>query len=104
MIIAGMYSFNGGKKVVESRFGAELREIEQIIAAVDSQAHKTKVSKEKTMPGRMLYRPGSLNKAFRKEFEVRHWQKKSAVSIPLNITLAGIRLPLQRLLSEKWIL
>ena len=75
MIIAGLYSFNGGKEIIESRFHSELREIEQIIAAVDSETHKTKVSKEKTMSGRVLYRPASLNKAFRTEFEARHWQK-----------------------------
>jgi hypothetical protein len=51
MIIAGMYSFNGGKEAVEARFARELREIKKIIVAVDSAKHKTKVSKEKTMPG-----------------------------------------------------
>jgi hypothetical protein len=75
MIIAGVYSFNGGKEVIESGFVAELREIEQIIAAVDGAKHKTKISKEKTMPGRILYKPGSLNKAFRVEFEARQWRK-----------------------------
>jgi len=75
MIIAGVYSFNGGKEAIQSGFAAELREIEQIIAAVDSARYKTKVSKEKTMPGRYLYRPGSLNRAFRAEFEARQWRK-----------------------------
>jgi len=75
MIIAGMYSFNNGLQVMKSRFGSELEEIQQIIATVESHPHKTKVSKEKTMLGRMLYKPSSLNKAFRKEFEARHWQR-----------------------------
>ena len=75
MIVAGIYSFNGGKEAIEANFGAELREVEQAIAAVDSAAHKTKVSKEKTMPGKMLYKPGSLNKAFDREFEIRGWKK-----------------------------
>lgn len=75
MIIAGVYSFKNGKAVLEAKFGSELQEVEQIIAAVDSTIHKTKVSKEKTMPGRILYRPGSLNKAFRQEFTARRWQK-----------------------------
>ena len=74
MIIAGVYSFNGGKEIIESKFGSELREVEDVVVSVDSTAHKTKVSREKTMPGRMLYRPRSLNKAFRSEFEARHWQ------------------------------
>ena len=75
MIIAGLYSFNGGKEVIESRYAKELREIKQVIAAVDSAEHKTKVSKEKTMPGRILYKPRSLNEAFRAEFEARNWHK-----------------------------
>jgi hypothetical protein len=75
MIIAGMYSFNNGLRIMKSKFGSELEEIQEIIAAVESRPYKTKVSREKTMPGRMLYKPGSLNKAFRKEFEALHWQK-----------------------------
>jgi len=75
MIIAGVYSFNGGKEAVASRYAKELRDIRQIIAAVESAEHKTKVSKEKTMPGKILYRPGSLNKVFRAEFEARDWHK-----------------------------
>jgi hypothetical protein len=75
MIIAGIYSFKDGKEAIESRFGAELQEIEQIISTIDSASHKTKTSKEKTMPGKILYKPGSLNKAFKAEFEARQWQK-----------------------------
>ena len=75
MIIAGVYSFNRGKEVIEDKYGNELRQIEQIIATVDSRLHKTKISKERTMRGRQLYKPGSLNKAFRQEFESRQWQK-----------------------------
>jgi len=75
MIIAGIYSFNGGQEVVEARYAAEFGEINRIIAAVDGEAHRTKVSKEKTMPGKMLYKPSSLNKAFRAEFEASGWRK-----------------------------
>jgi hypothetical protein len=73
VIIAGIYSFNNGKEIVASRFAAELHDVEQIIAAVDSSQHKTKSSREKTMPGKILYSPPSLNKAFRREFEARGW-------------------------------
>ncbi|MBI3360246.1 MAG: restriction endonuclease [Chloroflexi bacterium] len=75
MIIAGIYSFHGGQDAIRSRFSSELEETEQIIAAIDSSKHKTKVSKEKTMPGRKLYKPGALNKAFKAEFEARGWQR-----------------------------
>jgi hypothetical protein len=76
MIIAGEYSFNGGKEAVAARFARELREIKQVIAAVDSVAHKSKISKEKTMSGKVLYKPRSLNRAFREEFEARDWHKR----------------------------
>lgn len=75
MKIAGIYSFNRGREIIESEFKAELREIEQVITAISSRTHKTKISKEKTMRGKRLYKPHSLNSAFREEFESRDWHK-----------------------------
>lgn len=74
MIIAAKYSFNGGQEFIARKYRRLLAQIEVIVSAVDSNQHKTKSSKEKTMPGRMLFNPISLNKAFKKEFENRHWQ------------------------------
>ena len=76
MIVAGIYSFNGGKEAIETHYGAELREVEQVIAAVNSQEHQTKTSREKTMPGRQLYSPASLNRAFKQEFTRRGWHNR----------------------------
>lgn len=82
MKIAGVYSFNNGKTVIESKFAAELSEVKQAIAAVDSAQCKTKTSREKTMPGKTLYSPRALNRAFKTAFEACssvpqqfHWQK-----------------------------
>ncbi len=36
--------------------------------------HIVKESKEKTMPGKMLYSPISLNKAFKREFTRYNWK------------------------------
>lgn len=77
MRIAGIYSFKGGQEIVEAKFAAEMREIEAIVGAVDGQSHKVKLSKEKTMPGKMLYKPASLNRAFHHEFVIRGWQDKN---------------------------
>ena len=74
MIIAGIYSFNGGKEIVESKFAHELKEVKEVIAAVDSSKYKTKISREKTMPEKVLYSPDSLNKAFGQEFSQRKWK------------------------------
>ncbi|HLF25200.1 MAG TPA: BglII/BstYI family type II restriction endonuclease [Anaerolineae bacterium] len=74
MILAGMYSFKGGKEIIESRFASELRDVKEVIAAVDSRIHKTKVSRERTKLDKILYSPDSLNRAFRQEFEKRRWK------------------------------
>jgi hypothetical protein len=75
MIIAGMYSFNGGREVIETRYTAELREVGQIITATASLQCRTKTSREKTMPGKTLYSPRALNKCFKQGFEARDWRK-----------------------------
>ncbi len=77
MRIAGIYSFKGGREIIEAKFATELREIEAIIGAVDGQSHKVKPSREKTMPGRMLYKPASFNKAFHYEFVSHGWRDKN---------------------------
>jgi len=76
MIIAGRYSFNDGLNVVRSRYSNLLREITYIVKQVEASKCKTKKSKEKTMPGRVLYSPMALNKAFKKEFEKLGWECK----------------------------
>lgn len=75
MIIAGIYSFNHGAEFIASSYPAELEEVKQIIAAVDSTNCKTKTSREKTRLGKALYSPRALNKAFAKEFKKRGWEK-----------------------------
>ncbi|WP_198018722.1 hypothetical protein [Chloroflexus sp. Y-396-1] len=47
MIIAGIYSFNDGKNRIRSGYSAELEEVKEVIAAVDSTQCKTKTSQEK---------------------------------------------------------
>lgn len=73
MKIAGTYSFNGGREALETRFAAELSEVERLIESVDSEQCKTKTSREKTMPGRKLYSPRALNKAFKTTFTTQSW-------------------------------
>jgi hypothetical protein len=71
MIIGGIYSFNKGREVIEANYPHELAEVIEIIQTVDSIKHKTKISAEKTMLGRLLYKPVALNSAFKQKF-VRH--------------------------------
>lgn len=52
------------------------KEIQGVIASVDAGACKTKVSKEKTMRGKLLYSPIAMNKAMAKGFSARKWQPR----------------------------
>lgn len=54
MRIVGIYSFNKGQEEVARRYPSLLKEIEHVISTIDSTRFKTKVSKEKTMPGKLL--------------------------------------------------
>ena len=54
-------------------------EIKSVIALVDAETCKTKVSKEKTMKGKLLYSPIDMNKAFAKLLHTNQW-KESRVS------------------------
>lgn len=76
MIIAGRFSFNNGAEAVNNKYPHLLKEIEEIISLVDSENCKTKKSKEKTMPGKILYSPQELNKEFKRLFFGRGWRKK----------------------------
>ncbi|TAN37304.1 MAG: restriction endonuclease [Verrucomicrobia bacterium] len=73
MKIAGMYSFNGGEKVVRAKYPELLEEITRCIGAIDASKCKTKKSKEKTMRGKMLYAPKKLNKQFKLLLHPQGW-------------------------------
>lgn len=49
MIVAGIYSFNHGREIIETQFAAELDEVKQAIAAVISAQYRIKTSQEKTI-------------------------------------------------------
>jgi hypothetical protein len=51
------------------------KEIETVINVVDAEKCKTKVSKEKTMKGTLLYSPIEMNNAFKTELSKYHWEE-----------------------------
>jgi hypothetical protein len=51
------------------------KEIENVIKAVDAEKCKTKVSKEKTMKGTLLYSPIEMNESFKIELTKYHWEE-----------------------------
>ena len=53
-------------------------EIKAVIRAIDASEHRVKVSREKTMAGKLLYSPAHLNKAFHAAFDKTKWKSESA--------------------------
>ncbi len=80
MIIAAAYSFKDGKQVIEAQFSTELHEVKQVFASIDPSLYKTKVGREKTKTGRMLYSPRALNAAIEQQFKLRGWTKHKILS------------------------
>jgi len=86
MKVVEEFSHKGGKEFIRDKFPGELDEIYQIISRVDLNSYRTKVSKEKTMPGKMLYSPIELNKAFKREFESLGWSsyRENRIVLPFG--------------------
>lgn len=72
MNIAAAYYFNNFEKYFWD-YKDEMREIGEIIEFVNSAEYKIKESREKTMPGKLLYDPRSLNDAFKDAFISKGW-------------------------------
>ena len=86
MRVVEEFDHKAGKAFISGKFPKELEEIYEVISRVDLSRNKTKVSKEKTMPGQMLYSPIELNKAFKKEFESFNWSsyKQNRINLPFG--------------------
>ncbi|MDR3094235.1 MAG: hypothetical protein LBU62_06310 [Bacteroidales bacterium] len=72
--IVAKYDFNGGNNRVASNYAKEYTEIERAIGDIDATQFKTKISKERTMPGRKLFSPSAINEEFRKLLEPMGWK------------------------------
>ncbi len=73
MIIAAEYSLNNGKDYITKNFPDQLAEVYNVINYVDASKCFDKVSKEKTMKGKLLYSPASLNDKFKNGFFKKGW-------------------------------
>lgn len=76
MKIGGIYSFNGGAEAMQRSYPSQLAEIESVISSVDANLYKDKISAEKTTPGKRLFRPRTLNRAFTAGFSRYKWQSQ----------------------------
>lgn len=76
MRIAAQYSHLNGLEYMLVHRRELWDEILDVIARVDAEACRTKISKEKTMPGRMLFSPKDMNDKFKASFEKLGWMQR----------------------------
>ena len=75
MQIAASYSHLNGLEFLMVHQPELWAEIQDVIANVDAESHRTKESKEKTKAGKMLYAPKELNIEFKDRFESLGWDE-----------------------------
>ncbi len=75
MRIVATYSHLNGEEYLLARCPKIYSEIKKVIASVNASRFQTKVSKEKTMPGRMLFDPAAINEEFKKFFRLSGWDE-----------------------------
>lgn len=73
MKIAALHSHLNGHEWLLVHENKIWDEIGVTIQAINANRYKTKISKEKTMRGRVLYAPKEFNKAFSRRFERAGW-------------------------------
>ncbi len=73
MKIAEKYSHLNGEEYLIVHHKDLHKEIKEVIAHIDAEKLKTKVSKEIRKEGTNLYSPVELNKEFHREFSKRNW-------------------------------
>jgi len=76
MQIGASYSHLNGVEYLMVHRPKLWQEIQDVIAQVDADTCKTKISREKTMPGRKLYSPIDMNREFKKGLEASKWSER----------------------------
>ena len=75
MKIKEVYSHLNGLEYLMVRKKGMWKEIQAVVSAVDATSCKTKVSKEKTMAGKLLYSPPAMNANFKKLLVGKGWEE-----------------------------
>ena len=75
MKIGAKYSHLNGEEYLLVHHKKEYKELLSVIKAIDASTHKTKISKEKTMMGKSLYSPDSINKDFKARLGALGWNE-----------------------------
>ena len=72
------YSHLNGLEFLLVHKPALWNEIQEIIASVDAESCRTKVSKERRSKGELLYAPIALNRALCEGFMIHDWTERRA--------------------------
>jgi len=75
MKIAETYSHLNGLEYLLVHKPKLWKEIQSVIASVDADKCRTKISKEKTMKGKMLFSPIDMNASFKKLLREKDWEE-----------------------------
>jgi hypothetical protein len=97
MKIAETYSHLNGLEFLLVHKPTLWQEIQSVISAVDANKCRTKVSKEKTMKGKLLFSPIEMNAAFKRllrkssweESRVSYWVTRSEKLIRKTLTMSA---------------
>lgn len=76
MRIAASYSHLNGEEYLMVHHPELLDEVREVIASVDVEAHRTKVSNERGRVGVMLFSPPEMNKTFHHGLAHRGWEER----------------------------
>jgi hypothetical protein len=76
MQIVDTYSFKGGEKFIKTKHQQELKEVLQAIENVDATACLVKESQEKTMMGKLLFSPLTMNNYLKLAMHEKGWTEK----------------------------
>lgn len=99
MKIIEKYSHLNGEEYLLVHHKSVYKEIMDVIQSVDADRFRTKVSKEKTMKGKLLYNPDALNREFKHLFKQRNWNDvrySYYVTTNYSIMQELITLPLEK--------
>lgn len=100
MKIAKVYSHLNGLEYLMVHHKKLWKEVQDVIAAVDAEACKTKISKEKGMEGDILYSPPAMNESFKTLLADKQW-KESRVTYWVTEDEKLIRQTLQKSADEQ---
>ncbi|MCI0377225.1 MAG: hypothetical protein L0215_06455 [Gemmataceae bacterium] len=75
MKIAQMYSHLNGLEYLLVHKKSLWKEIKEVITSIDARCCRTKVSKEKTKHGKLLFSPIEMNNSFQTELTQRNWNE-----------------------------